>query len=216
MCCLLSCFFWEAVVSGERLFKGICAGLSVTCTFGVCQTSTVLAEDEKGIDFVEEMTQKIKEAPCWVVSIDRLLSLARLRVREEFIVQWAFQSIIDSPSLICIVGSGILQFGASVLWDSYKQLNLRSPEKLGERLKFNGYELVAVNYIYRFDGSHYLVWMTKSRDGKPVFLNPSGVVPKEEDEHTVFCGPVGLAVEEIRTLLPGMYNIDSPSHLKNS
>lgn len=56
------------------------------------------------------------------------------------------------------------------------------------------------------------MWMTKSREGKPVFLNPSGVVPQEEDEHTIFYGPVGLPVKEVEELLPGMYSFDS-SHI---
>lgn len=201
---------------GGRLFKGICLCVSITSTFSVCQTGAVFAEDEDGINFAEEMTRMIREAPCWVVAMDRFLYLMGLRERGEFIVQRAFQTIMESPAQICIIGSGILQFEASVLWDSCGQLQLRRPEKLGERLKFNGYDLIAVNYIYHADGSHYLMWLTKSRDGKPVFLNPSGVVPKDVDENTIFCGPVGLPVKELEELLPGMYGFDSHTHLKNS
>lgn len=135
------------------------------------------------------MSEKLRVWRC-----DEQLSLVGLRKTGEFIMQRAFHIIVYSPIPICIVGSGILQFGASILWNSYEQLKPRRPEKLGERLEFNGYELIAVNCICHARGLHYLMWMTKSREGKPVFLSPSGVVLKEEDEHTIFCGPVGLTV----------------------
>lgn len=113
----------------RRLFKGIGLGLSVTSAFCICQTSTVFAEDENGVNFADEMERRIREASCWVVVMDRLLYWVGLRKRGEFIMQKAFQSIMDSPGQIFFVGSCILDFGASVLWDSYGQLKLKKPEK---------------------------------------------------------------------------------------
>ena len=65
-------------------------------------------------------------------------------------------------------------------------------------------------------GKSYLLWLAKSKYCRPVFLNPSKVVPMYLDCQAPTYDIIKLDEKTIKEVLPGMYDFDDSLHSENS
>ena len=194
--------------------KGLTSVLGSISVLGCSSLNCVLANDdetkskEKNILKWEDLIEDAKKDAGWrwylyyILSLFGFIEKGSLVKNEKILdtlVNKLKQENSSSEAPYYIKLSEIYEKNSTILFDSFNCLGLKVPERVGEKINFKGYDLVAVRYMFGEHRESALIWVTMGKNGNPVFLYPSGEVDEAYNVRK-------LDVEKIKEVLPGMYN----------